>query len=39
MTYRIPLIFGDIDGVIVIPQRVEAEVIELALAKASVGRP
>lgn len=29
------LIFGDIDGVIVIPQRVEAEVLELALAKAS----
>lgn len=29
------LVFGDIDGVLVIPQAIEAEVIERALAKAS----
>jgi regulator of RNase E activity RraA len=28
------LIFGDLDGVVVIPKKVEAEIIERALAKA-----
>lgn len=28
------LVFGDLDGVVVVPRRVEAEVIERALAKA-----
>jgi 4-hydroxy-4-methyl-2-oxoglutarate aldolase len=28
------LIFGDLDGVVVVPKKVEAEVIERALAKA-----
>jgi regulator of RNase E activity RraA len=28
------LIFGDLDGVVIVPKKVEAEVIERALAKA-----
>jgi regulator of RNase E activity RraA len=28
------LVFGDLDGVVVVPKRVEAEVVERALAKA-----